>query len=62
MRGRREASITLRFPAEQLFPEIRKTKGGADLGGGGATRNSVWDMLSFRCLLEMLVKCQVSDI
>lgn len=56
VRGRRESSTTLRFSAEQLLPEIRKTRAGADWGGGGDTRNSVLDILSFRCLLDILVE------
>lgn len=62
MRGRRESNMTLRFSVEQLFPEIRKTRGGVELGGRGDTRNSVWETLSFRCLVEMLVKCKINNI
>lgn len=49
--------MTLRFSAEQLFPEIRETKGEqiGEVGEGGA-RNSVSDMLSFRCLLDILLE------
>lgn len=51
--------MTLRFSAEQLFPEITKTRGEVDwaVGCGRGARNSVLDMLSFRMyLLDILLE------